>query len=120
RPYTTWYGWDGDRLTTTQTAQTRVQTIYEPGSFTPLIRVETATEALDVLRRHRTLAEKLRQEGSEDGAGVMFPPALVQMLDRLEGELRAGVISDENRQWLAGCGLTPEQMAAQMEPLPVP
>ncbi|MDM2856880.1 RHS repeat-associated core domain-containing protein, partial [Citrobacter sp. Cpo071] len=35
-------------------------------------------------------------------------------------ELRAGVISDENRQWLAGCGLTPEQMAAQMEPLPVP
>ncbi|MDE9706269.1 type IV secretion protein Rhs, partial [Citrobacter portucalensis] len=118
RPYTTWYGWDGDRLTTTQTAQTRVQTIYEPGSFTPLIRVETATEALDVLRRHRTLAEKLRQEGSEDGAGVMFPPALVQMLDRLEGELRAGVISDENRQWLAGCGLTPEQMAAQMEPLP--
>ncbi|WP_423236943.1 RHS repeat-associated core domain-containing protein, partial [Citrobacter portucalensis] len=119
RPYTTWYGWDGDRLTTTQTAQTRVQTIYEPGSFTPLIRVETATEELDALRRHRTLAEKLRQEGSEDGAGVVFPPALVQMLDRLEGELRAGVISDENRQWLAGCGLTPEQMAAQMEPLPV-
>ncbi|MES0533610.1 RHS domain-containing protein, partial [Citrobacter portucalensis] len=120
RPYTTWYGWDGDRLTTTQTAQHRVQTIYEPGSFTPLIRVETATEELDTLRRHRTLAEKLRQEGSEDGAGVVFPPALVQMLDRLEGELRAGVISDENRQWLAGCGLTPEQMAAQMEPLPVP
>ncbi|CAM7688823.1 RhsA core protein [Citrobacter portucalensis] len=123
RPYTTWYGWygwDGDRLTTTQTAQTRVQTIYEPGSFTPLIRVETATEELGALRRHRTLAEKLRQEGSEDGAGVVFPPALVQMLDRLEGELRAGVISDENRQWLAGCGLTPEQMVAQMEPLPVP
>ncbi|EFE07717.1 RHS repeat-associated core domain protein [Citrobacter youngae ATCC 29220] len=120
RPYTTWYGWDGDRLTTTQTAQTRVQTIYEPGSFTPLIRVETATEALDALRRHRTLAEKLRQEGSGDGAGVVFPPALVNMLDRLEGELRAGVISDANRQWLAGCGLTPEQMAAQMEPLPVP
>ncbi|WP_423060922.1 RHS repeat-associated core domain-containing protein [Citrobacter portucalensis] len=120
RPYTTWYGWDGDRLTTTQTAQHRVQTIYEPGSFTPLIRVETATEELDALRRHRTLAEKLRQEGSEDGAGVVFPPALVQMLDRLEGELRTGVISDENRQWLAGCGLTPEQMAAQMEPLPVP
>lgn len=120
RPYTTWYGWDGDRLTTTQTAQRRVQTIYEPDSFTPLIRVETATEALDALRRHRTLAEKLRQEGSEDGAGVVFPPALVQMLDRLESELRTGVISDENRQWLAGCGLTPEQMVAQMEPLPVP
>ncbi|MDX6979277.1 hypothetical protein SJ260_23600, partial [Citrobacter portucalensis] len=70
--------------TTTQTAQTRVQTIYEPGSFTPLIRVETATEELDALHRHRTLAEKLRQEGSEDGAGVVLPPVLVNMLDRLE------------------------------------
>ncbi|VEA65244.1 RHS family protein [Salmonella enterica subsp. salamae] len=33
-----------------------IQTIYEPGSFTPLIRVETATEELDALRRHRMLA----------------------------------------------------------------
>lgn len=57
-----------------------------------------------------------RQEGSEDGAGVVLPPVLVSMLDRLEGKLRAGVISDENRQWLAGCGLTPEQMAGQLEP----
>lgn len=120
RPYTTWYGWDGDRLTTTQTKQRRVQTIYEPGSFTPLIRVETATEAPDALRAHRSLAAVLQQEGSEDGAGVVFPPELVQMLDRLETELRAGVVSDENRQWLAGCGLTPEQMATQMEPLPEP
>ncbi|WP_201794765.1 hypothetical protein, partial [Escherichia coli] len=37
----TWYGWDGDRLTTVQTDTTRIQTVYEPGSFTPLIRVET-------------------------------------------------------------------------------
>ncbi|EHG3458979.1 TPA: hypothetical protein G8R26_001518 [Salmonella enterica] len=29
-------------------------------------------------------------------------------------------MSEESRAWLAGCGLTPEQMAAQMEPLPVP
>ncbi|WP_436409695.1 hypothetical protein, partial [Escherichia coli] len=29
----TWYGWDGDRLTTIQTQQSRIQTVYEPGSF---------------------------------------------------------------------------------------
>lgn len=28
RPYVTWYGWDGDRLTTVQTDQTRIQTVY--------------------------------------------------------------------------------------------
>ncbi|TXO69362.1 RHS repeat protein, partial [Escherichia coli] len=42
----TWYGWDGDRLTTIQNDRTRIQTIYQPGSFTPLIRVETATGEL--------------------------------------------------------------------------
>lgn len=41
KPEVTWYGWDGDRLTTVQTDTTRIQTVYEPGSFTPLIRVET-------------------------------------------------------------------------------
>ncbi|EDV7696877.1 RHS repeat protein, partial [Salmonella enterica subsp. salamae] len=45
-PEVAWYGWDGDRLTTTQTDDTRIQTVYPPGSFTPLIRTETATEAL--------------------------------------------------------------------------
>ncbi|HBA1599281.1 TPA: RHS repeat protein, partial [Escherichia coli] len=36
KPEVTWYGWDGDRLTTVQTGTTRIQTVYEPGSFTPL------------------------------------------------------------------------------------
>ncbi|MDF3917122.1 RHS element protein, partial [Escherichia coli] len=41
KPEVTWYGWDGDRLTTVQTDTTRIQTVYEPGSFAPLIRIET-------------------------------------------------------------------------------
>ncbi|EGZ3996689.1 RHS repeat protein, partial [Salmonella enterica subsp. enterica serovar Wichita] len=69
-PEVTWYGWDGDRLTTTETATQRVQTIYTPGSFTPLIRVETQTAELAKAVR-RTLAEKFQQE-----ANVTFPPEL--------------------------------------------
>ncbi|HFU9734147.1 TPA: RHS element protein, partial [Escherichia coli] len=46
KPEVTWYGWDGDRLTTIQNDRTRIQTVYQPGSFTPLIRVETATGEL--------------------------------------------------------------------------
>ena len=41
KPEMTWYGWDGDRLTTVQTDTTRIQTVYQPGSFAPLIRIET-------------------------------------------------------------------------------
>ncbi|ENC3169972.1 RHS repeat protein, partial [Escherichia coli] len=32
KPEMTWYGWDGDRLTTVQTDTTRIQTVYQPGS----------------------------------------------------------------------------------------
>ncbi|QRR38688.1 RHS repeat protein [Salmonella enterica subsp. enterica] len=113
-PEVAWYGWDGDRLTTTQTDDTRIQTVYPPGSFTPLIRTETATEAL-AKTHHRSLAEKLQQD-----AGMAFVPELVALLDNLERELNAGRVSELSRQWLAQCGLTPEQMKSQMAPAYTP
>ena len=119
KPEETWYGWDGDRLTTVQTDTTRIQTVYQPGSFTPLIRVETENGEREKAQR-RSLAEKLQQEGSEDGHGVVFPAELVGLLDRLEGEIRANCVSSESRQWLAQCGLTVERLAAQIEPVYLP
>ncbi|EPA3171297.1 RHS repeat-associated core domain-containing protein, partial [Shigella sonnei] len=104
KPQVTWYGWDGDRLTTIQNDRTRIQTIYQPGSFTPLIRVETATGELAKTQR-RSLADALQQSGGEDGGSVVFPPVLVQMLDRLESEILADRVSEESRRWLASCGL---------------
>ncbi len=105
KPQVTWYGWDGDRLTTIQNDRTRIQTIYQPGSFTPLIRVETATGEQAKTQR-RSLADALQQSGGEDGGSVVFPPVLVQMLDRLESEILADRVSEESRRWLASCGLT--------------
>ncbi|HFS3725071.1 TPA: RHS element core protein [Escherichia coli] len=115
KPEVTWYGWDGDRLTTVQTGTTRIQTVYRPGSFTPLIRIETENGEREKAQR-RSLAEKLQQEGSEDGHGVVFPAELVRMLDRLEEEIRADRVSSESRAWLAQCGLTVEQLEKQVEP----
>ncbi|TPV67903.1 RHS repeat protein, partial [Escherichia coli] len=103
KPEETWYGWDGDRLTTVQTDTTRIQTVYQPGSFAPLIRIETDNGEREKAQR-RSLAEKLQQEGSEDGHGVVFPAELVRLLDRLEEEIRADRVSSESRQWLAQCG----------------
>ena len=105
-----WYGQEGDRLTTTQTDKSRIQTVYLPGSFTPLLRVETVTAALEKTVR-RTLAEKLQQD-----AGLVLMPELVTLLDNLERELRSGQLSDQSRQWLTQCGLSVEQMEKQLEP----
>ncbi|HEG1988793.1 RHS element core protein [Enterobacter cloacae] len=113
-PAVTWYGHDGDRLTTTQTEVNRIQTVYLPGSFTPLLRIETEMTEL-AQAGYRTLAQKLQQD-----ANVTFPPVLVAMLDGLEAELRRGEISAVNQQWLAQCGLTPEQMVRQLEPVYTP
>ncbi len=65
------------------------------------------------------LAEKIQQEGAQDGHGVVFPAELVGLLDRLE-EIRANCVSGESRQWLAQCGLTVERLAAQIEPVYLP
>ncbi|HDK0135729.1 RHS repeat-associated core domain-containing protein, partial [Escherichia coli] len=105
----TWYGWDGDRLTTVQTQQTRIQTVYQPGSFTPLLRIETENGE-QAKARHRSLAEVLQED-----TGVTLPAELAVMLGRLERELRAGAVSAESEAWLAQCGLTVEQMESQME-----
>ncbi|HHL4745659.1 TPA: RHS element core protein [Escherichia coli] len=109
KPEVTWYGWDGDRLTTIQTGTTRIQTVYQPGSFTPLLRIETENGE-QAKARHRSLAEVLQED-----TGVTLPAELAVMLGRLERELRAGAVSAESEAWLAQCGLTAEQMAAQME-----
>nr|EFL8628529.1 RHS repeat protein [Escherichia coli] len=97
KPEETWYGWDGDRLTTVQTQQTRIQTVYQPGSFTPLLRIETENGE-QAKARHRSLAEVLQED-----TGVTLPAELAVMLGRLERELRQGSVSEESQQWLAQC-----------------
>ncbi|ECE6306314.1 hypothetical protein DO967_21555 [Salmonella enterica subsp. salamae] len=77
--------------------------------------METGTEALATTRPQRSLAEKLRQEGNEDGTEMAFLAELVRHLDRLENELRRNAVSEESRKWLAQCGLTAEQMAGQLD-----
>ncbi|ELT2928160.1 RHS repeat protein [Escherichia coli] len=65
-------------------------------------------------RLHRETARSLAEVLQED-TGVTLPAELAVMLGRLERELRQGSVSEESQQWLAQCGLTAEQMAAQLE-----
>ncbi|WP_251847501.1 hypothetical protein, partial [Escherichia coli] len=70
--------------------------------------------------QRRSLADALQQSGGEDGGSMVFPPVLVQMLDRLESEILADRVSEESRRWLASCGLTVEQIQNQMDPVYTP
>lgn len=74
----------------------RIQTVYQSGSFAPLIRIEADNGERERAWR-RSLAKKLRREGSEDGHGMVFPAELVRPLDRLEEEIRADRVSSKNR-----------------------
>lgn len=71
-------------------ASPTIQTIYAPGSFTLLVRIETDMAEL-AKAAHRTLAEKLQQD-----AGMTFVSELIAMLEGLERELRRGEISESN------------------------
>jgi RHS repeat-associated protein len=44
-PVATHYGYDGDRLVCTQSDSAKVHTVYEPGSFVPLLRISQAVDA---------------------------------------------------------------------------
>jgi RHS repeat-associated protein len=44
-PETTHFGWDGDRLVSTETASSKTHTVYEPGSFVPLLRISQVVGA---------------------------------------------------------------------------
>ncbi|WP_374757046.1 hypothetical protein, partial [Escherichia coli] len=82
KPEMTWYGWDGDRLTTVQTDTTRNQTVYQPGSFAPPLSHETDNGEREKPQR-RSLAETPHTEGSEDGHGGACPEATVRVEARL-------------------------------------
>ena len=47
---------------------------------------------------------------------MVFQPELVQRLNALEAEIRRGQVSEHSRAWLAGCGLTVEQMEEEYVP----
>ncbi len=102
---TTWYGWDGDRLATTECNGRTIHTVYEPGSFVPLIRIEGDTTTL-----RQSLAEKLQHQ-----IGITLAPAQIRQLEAIEGELKQGNLSEQNRQWLQQAGLDLQQLKAMLD-----
>ncbi len=109
-PRMTWYGWEGDNLVLTERDGQRIHTVYLPGSFVPLLRIEG-----DIPEPVQTLADTLTQD-----SGITFTPEVTQQLHQLEQELRDGKLSPHSQQWLAVSQLTPERLLPLLKPLPEP
>lgn len=88
----------------------RIHTVYQPGSFVPLLRIEG-----DIPEPVQTLADTLTQDSS-----ITFTPEVTQQLHQLEQELRDGELSSHSEQWLAVSQLTPERLLPLLKPLPEP
>ncbi len=106
----TWYGWEGDNLVLTERDGQLIHTVYQPGSFVPLLRIEG-----DIPEPVQTLADTLTQD-----SGITFTPEVTQQLHQLEQELRDGELSPHSQQWLAVSQLTPERLLPLLKPLPEP
>ncbi|MBJ9165167.1 RHS domain-containing protein, partial [Citrobacter farmeri] len=107
---TTRYGWDGDRLVMTEKSGHKVYTLYEPNTFTPLLRIES--DGGD--EPYTPLADKLRQHSQ-----IPFTAQEYADMERLEDDLRTGKLSERSRSWLEFANIPAHLMAAQLDPLPV-
>ena len=94
----------------TQTSNRKVYTLHEPGSFTPLLRIESdgGDEA------YTPLAQKLQQHSR-----IPFTAQEYADMERLEDDLRSGTLSERSRSWLEFANVPVHLMAAQSDPLPV-
>jgi RHS repeat-associated protein len=104
---TTYYGWDGDRLVLTEHNQRQIHTIYEPGSFVPLIRVEG-----DKAQPKRTLAQKLQAQSQTMDRKTQT------ILEGLEQEWREDRLSADSQQWMQQTQLQPETLKAMLDEKP--
>ena len=106
-PTTTFFGWDGDRLVLTEKDKSQIHTIYEPGSFTPMIRIEGKKV------QPKRLVQKLQEH-----QGIRLDKEAEAKLDGLEKELRQGNLSKTSQQWMQQAQLQPETLKAMLDEKP--
>lgn len=102
---TTWFGWDGDRLVLTEKDQKQIHTIYEPGSFVPMIRVEGKKAPA-----RQTLTRKLQEQ-----QGIPLDKKTEALFDGLEQELRQERLSVFSRQWMQQSGVMAQTLRGMLD-----
>lgn len=102
---TSFFGWDGNRLTMTETGNQRICTLYELGSFDPIARIETIKQA-----KTQSLAEKIGLI-----THVELSAAMVEQLQELEQELLQDRLSAQSQQWLELAGVNAAELRSLLD-----
>ena len=129
----TYYGWDGDRLVHTERMKddgTRdiVHTVYEPGTFTPLIRLSTHAKGDPQTKPHLMVqaAKAVVPEQQQDDAsttvalqglqGAMsdMPEAMRKMLEQGMKQALQGGLSPMAKSIMGGMGIDPDALIQSM------
>ena len=101
----THFGWDGDRLVHTETAEQIHHTVYEPGSFVPLLQVQRSKENAGQTDPVKTLLG----QGNSDASN-----ALERELPREERELLHQALKEALQPGYQLSGLLPQELQAQV------
>ncbi|MFY3382897.1 RHS domain-containing protein, partial [Paracidovorax sp. MALMAid1276] len=102
---TTHYGWDGDRLVHTETAEHIHHTVYEPGSFVPLLQVQRNKDKGGWTDPVKTLLNL----GNDDASNTMD-----QQLPRHEREMLHEALREVLQPGYRLSELMPQEMRAQV------
>lgn len=102
----THFGWDGDRLVHTETAGQIHHTVYEPGSFVPLLQVQRSKENVGQTDPVKTL---LGLRGNSDASN-----ALERELPREERELLHQALKEALQPGYQLSGLLPQELQAHV------
>jgi len=129
----TYYGWDGDRLVHTERMKddgTRdiVHTVYEPGTFTPMLRLSTNAKGDPQAKPHLMVqaAKAVVPEQQQDDAntttalqglqGAMsgMPEAMRKMLEQGMKQALQGGLSPMAKSVMGGMGIDPDALIQTM------
>lgn len=102
----TFFGWDGDRLVLNEKDTQQIHTIYEPGSFIPMIRVEGKKSP-----PKQSLATKLQLR-----AGMVLDSKTEAIFGEMEEELRRDSLSAFSKQWMQQAGLQAQTLKNLLDP----
>lgn len=99
------YGWDGDNLVLTEKDTQRIYTIYHPGSFVPLLRIEGAAPQIT-----EPLGQKLAQQ-----IGFALPDDITMQLNEIEKSLKTNTLTEAQKAWLTQINLSEEHLKRLMD-----
>jgi len=122
----TYFGWDGDRQVHTEHIKENgerdiTHTVYEPDSFTPLLRLSATLQGERKSQRHLLLQAALAPGQQSPAGNALLQTVLTNLPEHVQKDLArsmqqfiSGDITPLSRSLMSGMGIDPDQMVQNM------